>query len=213
MSDTLNYHLAELAIARNPNDHRHSAPPPMPKGSRVLDIGCGAGQTLITSCAGQVCFGVDVDLEAVKLGRTLAPNVNFAGAVAEKLPFATAQFDFVVARGCLQYTHIGQSTAEIYRVLNAGGKIWIVVNPWQALRRRARNGGIKQLIFCGYILLNSIALQLTGASFSYLNGMREVLHTKRTLGRALSRAGFRDIQISTAGHLIAIASKPAAGGN
>jgi SAM-dependent methyltransferase len=208
MSTILDYHLTELEIARNPSDPRHCAPPPMKQGTRVLDIGCGAGQTLITSCTGQVCFGVDLDTAALKLGEILAPGVHFARAKAEALPFSDQTFDYVLARNCLQYTDLASSIADIYRVLNTGGRVWVVVLSWHGLRRRMRNPNLKQLIFGGYIVLNSLALWLTGASFPYLNGMREVLHAKRTLRRALTRAGFQDVGISTGGHLIATASKP-----
>lgn len=87
------YHLAELAIARDPEDPRHCNPPFFSPDCRVLDVGCGAGQTLIASYGDRHAFGVDIDPNALRFGRTLSSQVAFAGAAAEQLPFRDCSFD------------------------------------------------------------------------------------------------------------------------
>ena len=81
------YHLKEFAIAQDPTDPRHANPPPFPTDRRVLDIGCGAGQTLIACYGDRRPFGIDVALDALRLGRTLTNRVSFVCAAAERLPF------------------------------------------------------------------------------------------------------------------------------
>ena len=46
------YHLAELEIAADPGHPAHLNPA-IPPGARVLDLGCGAGQTLIATAPAQ----------------------------------------------------------------------------------------------------------------------------------------------------------------
>jgi predicted RNA methylase len=63
-------------------------PPIFPtKHKRILDVGCGMGQTLF---AAQLpsdieAYGVDCDLEAIKAGRRLSPqNIKLEYAGGEK---------------------------------------------------------------------------------------------------------------------------------
>ena len=73
-------HLEELRVARRLDDPRRVMPV-VPAGCRrVLDIGCGAGQTLIGADVdgGVMACGVDRDVAALQLGRRLARD----GAVA-----------------------------------------------------------------------------------------------------------------------------------
>ena len=46
--EDLEYHLLELEIARSPDDPRCVMPELRPSYRAVLDVGCGAGQTLLT---------------------------------------------------------------------------------------------------------------------------------------------------------------------
>jgi SAM-dependent methyltransferase len=92
------YHLGELKVALDPQDPRRILPPSLPRAAKVLDVGCGAGQSLIAAYPDRVAFGIDVDVEALQLGRTLTSSVCFAAARAESLPFESSQFDLVFAR-------------------------------------------------------------------------------------------------------------------
>src|SRR5437867_7613895 len=107
----------EFAIARDPTDPRHVNPPPFPPDRRVLDVGCGAGQTLIACYGDRRAFGIDVDLDALKLGRSLTNRVAFVCGATEHLPFRDCGFDVVIARVSLPYTDLRLSLPEIRRVL------------------------------------------------------------------------------------------------
>src|SRR4051812_43284819 len=117
-------HLEELAIALNANDRKRFVPIDIPENATVLDIGCGAGQTLIATCENRYSVGVDINLSALKLGKTLTDRVEFVCGTAESLPFRDASFSYVIARVSLPYTDIPRSLREITRVLEPGGQLW-----------------------------------------------------------------------------------------
>ena len=80
--DVLTPHLAELRVALTLDDPRRIMPA-IPAGCRrVLDVGCGAGQTLIGSDLepGVVACGADRDVAALQLGRQLTERVTFVCA-------------------------------------------------------------------------------------------------------------------------------------
>lgn len=189
------YHLEELEIALNPNHPAHVLPPPLPYSQKVVDIGCGAGQTLIGSYADRVSFGVDADMEALKLGRSLTDRVHFVCGKAEALPFANGQFDMVIARVSLPYTNIGTALEESHRVLKKGGQVWMTLHPFSAAWRRAKTSHWKGWIFFGYIVLNSLLFHLVQKQFSFL-GRYESFQTERGISRALRQNGFDTISIT-----------------
>lgn len=199
------YHRGELAIARDPSHPAHILPPPLPSGSRVLDVGCGAGQTLLSAYPDARCVGVDVDLEALTLGTQWAPGVAFIQSAAEALPLADGSFDAVVARVSLAYTDISASLREARRVLKPGGTLWMVLHPASIPLAAARTGGPKAWLFFAYIALNSTLFHFTGRTFR-LAGRRETFQTASGMRRALRRAGFRDIQVSRAHHFVITAT-------
>ncbi len=79
-------------------------PPPVENAKRILDVDCGAGQTLIAlnTCPAAMAVGVGC-LESLKLGREVAPTVHFVCAKGEALPFRDQSFDFVISRLALFY--------------------------------------------------------------------------------------------------------------
>ena len=95
----------------------------------VVEIGCGAGQTLIAAYNNRVTFGLDVDPGALRLGRSLTQNVRFVCGKAEALPYGDEQFDLVLARGSVPYFNIPASLREMRRVLRPGGTVWMTLHP------------------------------------------------------------------------------------
>lgn len=209
------YHIQELKIALLDQDRGDS--PLVETGAfrRVLDIGCGAGQTLIAlGCREANCVGVDVDLEGLQLGKTLARNIGFVCASGEKLPFGVAQFDFVISRVALPYMNIPKVLTEISRVLEPGGKVWLLLHTWETTKNRLR-ADLKELrwkdaIYCVYIVLNSLTLLFFGFQWSFpLNRSRcESFQTNRSISQALSKRGFVDITIRRARFFVVSARKP-----
>src|SRR5437879_10359663 len=109
-------HLEELKIALDDRDPRRVVPTAIPEDANVLDVGCGAGQTLIAACQHTRAFGLDISFAALTLGRTLTDRVIFVCGSAENLPFRDFSFDFVIARVSLPYPNIPASVREILRV-------------------------------------------------------------------------------------------------
>jgi ubiquinone/menaquinone biosynthesis C-methylase UbiE len=203
------YHLRELTIARDPNDPRHVTPPAFPPDRRVLDVGCGAGQTLIACYGDRRPFGVDVDVEALRLGRSLTDRVAFIGAAAEHLPFRDSSFDVVTARVSLPYTDLRLSLPEIRRVLKPGGFFWAVLHPlvipWTNVDpRRPRT-----LLFFGYVVLNSLLFHFTGRMMSCLGRRYESFQTASGMRRALRAAGFGRLTASRRPHFVVTAEATA----
>jgi SAM-dependent methyltransferase len=97
---------------------------------RVLDVGCGAAQTLRLLGDRQVAAlsGVDRDLAALALGHRLAGRegvlLTLAGASAYSLPFQDGSFDLVMTRVALNYMHQKNALAEMVRVVRPRGSVF-----------------------------------------------------------------------------------------
>jgi len=198
------YHLGELSIAQDPSHPAHILPPPVPASSRVLDVGCGAGQTLMTAYPYQLTFGIDIDLSALRLGRTLTKQVCFACAQAEALPFRSGEFDLAVARVSLVFTDLHRSLAEMRRVLKPGGGLWITLHTCTMRWEQGKSSNWKGKIFFFYILFNSLLFHCTQRQIS-LFGRQESFQTEWGMRRALERCGFDDIAIEQGRHFLVTA--------
>ena len=118
---------------------------------RILDIGCGSGQTLrlLNIPDGAISIGIDDDLDALAYGSVLAhgsaPNL-FCGASAHNLPIRDQSFDLVICRGPINYCNQTECLKEAIRVLRPGGwlfcrveQIWWDLNM---LRAHGKSAGL-----------------------------------------------------------------------
>jgi len=106
-------------------------------GSRVLDVGCGAGEVCVELAglvgpAGRVC-GVDLSEAMLDAARAAARNagapVELRVASACSLPFDDASFDAVRAERVFQHLDDpDRALAEMRRVAKPGGRI-LVMDP------------------------------------------------------------------------------------
>ena len=213
MGDITEYHLRELEVARDPSHPGHLMPPLKPHHKRILDIGCGMGQTLIAADLGPdvVAYGIDLDAEAIEAGRRLIPpNIPLAVGSGEKLEFPDGSFDFVICRVALPYMHIPRALAEMHRVLQPGGDVWLVLHPMEMYRARAMESlkrcHFKDVLFCGWIGVNSWLLNFTGEQLAAGN-RTETFQTEGGIRKALARAGFEGIRIQRQPFFVAEAQK------
>jgi len=98
------------------------------RGSRVLEVGCGAGVDLVRFArGGALVTGVDVAPSAIELARANFSQQGLAGefqvADGERLPFPDDSFDLVFAHGVVQYTADPKRlVGECRRVLKPDGE-------------------------------------------------------------------------------------------
>jgi ubiquinone/menaquinone biosynthesis C-methylase UbiE len=195
------YHLEELQVARDPSHPGHRLPPAAPVDARILDIGCGAGQTLIAAYPDRVTFGLDCDRDALRLGRTLTDSVRFACGQAEALPYRDAQFDFVVARVSLAYTDISRALREIRRVLRKDGTLWMMLHPLSLCWRQARQANWKGKIYFAYIAANGLCFHFLQSQFR-LGRRYESFQTESGMRRALRKQGFQVVTVDRGAHFV-----------
>jgi ubiquinone/menaquinone biosynthesis C-methylase UbiE len=195
------YHLAELKVSLDPSHPAHILPPPLPVSKIVLDVGCGAGQTLIAAYPDQICFGLDVDHQALCLGKTLTDRVHFVRGQAEALPWPDAHFDALISRVAVVYTNIDQSLREFRRVLKDGGQLWMTLHPFSLLWKELNLANYKSLLRFGYITANSTLFHFTQRQFP-LHGRYESFQTKSGMLRALKKTGFEVTSISQGKHFV-----------
>lgn len=209
---TLEYHLAELEVATAASDPRKILPELPPQFSRILDLGCGAGQTLV-ACnlpPDVATYGVDIDAAPLAVGKTLNERFNLLCATGEQLPFRAGVFDVVISRVALPYMNIPVALGEIARILKSGGGVWFTLHSLRLGRQwwlaALRAGRWKHLIYLSYAWLNSGWLHLFGKQFRYpLNQRRcESFQTVRGITRALLAAGFAQVQTEISGQFFVV---------
>jgi SAM-dependent methyltransferase len=148
LGKTTVYHLEEYELQGSkeqflPQRFLESLTP----GSRVVDIGCGAGQTLqrLRSFGQSELIGLDIDLSALAVGCRIdegsARPIRFVCSSAEALPFADNQFTHAICRVAINYMHQGRALREMARIVKPGGLISVHVEgpgfDWQLVRSAA----------------------------------------------------------------------------
>lgn len=101
----------------------------MRPSSRVLDVGCGAGQEMLPFVSQRKSFaiGVDTCADAIRIGTLLHAQIPlrgkivFARASGDCLPFCDSAFDVVICRLTLPYMDNRKALKEMTRVLHPGG--------------------------------------------------------------------------------------------
>jgi SAM-dependent methyltransferase len=106
--------------------HEWLAPLLRVSGARVLDVGCGSGAFATELRDGATVIGVDMALEAIRLGRERGLR-NLSVGRAEALPFRDDAFDGVAALDVVEHTDDVRTLAEIARVVRPGGVVLVHV--------------------------------------------------------------------------------------
>ena len=201
---SLEYHLQELAIARSPGDARRALPDIGEKDSRVLDVGCGIGQTLLALgvSAGSEAHGVDIDETAIAFGNAHYPELRLRTGAGEALPYGDKYFDLVICRVSLPYMHIPTALREFSRVLVPRGRLWLVLHPLSMLRTDLAHAwtdrSVRSLLYRGYALTNTLALAVNRQYRYPLNRARiESYQPALLMRRALRRTGFLEVRTWT----------------
>jgi SAM-dependent methyltransferase len=109
-------------------------------GDRILDVGCGTGQTtrdIARIAVDGSALGVDLSSQMTTLARDTAlaeglENVDFLYADAQIHPFESAAFDVVISRmGSMFFGDPVAAFSNLHRALRPGGRL--VLLTWQSL--------------------------------------------------------------------------------
>lgn len=130
------------------------------RGKRVLDLGCGAGETSVYfAMQGAKVTACDVSEDFLNIARSLASRygvpLHTLQVDAGRLPFALESFDYVFGNGLLHHVDLQTAAKEIQKVLKRGGKaIFIeplpynpVINVYRAMAKGVRTDDEKPLAF------------------------------------------------------------------
>ncbi len=137
-------------------------------GSRVLEVGCGAGATtraMVSARPDLKIHGCDISRAAIRKALTFGGDIPYVVASATCLPYADASFHAVVFYDVLE--HIADadlSLAEVFRVLRPGGLLAATVPAegqpgtfewlrwklsWQAHLKADAKGHIQRFTYSG----------------------------------------------------------------
>lgn len=121
------------ALARHWGEFARS----LPRGARVLDLGCGAGavgRMLLSARDDLRITGVD----AARVPRSKLPQMELLSETdMESLPFEDGSFDAVVSQFGYEYSRTQDSADEVARVLSPGAELSFLVHHSQSSIVRA----------------------------------------------------------------------------
>jgi cyclopropane fatty-acyl-phospholipid synthase-like methyltransferase len=97
-------------------------------GTRLLDIGCGAGGALVLARArGADVAGLDASDALTAVARSRLPGARIETGEMEELPFLDKDFDAVTGINAFQFAgDMARALAEARRVCRAGGTVLVL---------------------------------------------------------------------------------------
>jgi ubiquinone/menaquinone biosynthesis C-methylase UbiE len=190
------YYREENRILRDAS-HPGYIMPYLAPGESVLNLGCGS--MTLDPPGNELYVGIDPFFDSLKERKGADPRDFCVQAMGEELPIRDRSFSVVMSRVAIMYMDVPRFTAEAYRVLEPGGRLWLTCHNFSqvavhlALSVRRRN--VKDVIFRSYVLFNGLLFHCFGAMvrFPFNRARIESFQTKRGLRRALERQGFTDI--------------------
>lgn len=171
----------------------------IPRGARVLDVGCGDGRTSGSwlTANGRAYVGVDVSETGVESARARGLEAQRIEDAAQ-LPFPDGSFDAIVCTEVLEHLFLPQqAAAEMRRVLKDGGVLIATVPNIGYLKRRVELGL--------FGVFNPFGDDLSSEQPWRDPHIR--FFTPATLARMLTLSGFQQVQVE--GHQGLIGRLPA----
>ena len=105
----------------------------LPKGSKILDLGCGRGEFLrgFIRCG---LNGYGVDQSAI--AKSICPEAEILQSDLENepLPYNDNSFDTVFSKSVLEHFYYPEKLVmEIYRIVKPGGLVITIVPDWESV--------------------------------------------------------------------------------
>lgn len=127
------------------------------KGAKILEIGCGTGQTAEYMASSFDCTVTAIDNHPVMLEKAAArlkkQNAEVKYGDAAQLPFPDQTFDFVLAESVISFTSsVDQALREIARVLKKDGVMAAVEMTTEKLLDKEQEKEIKNLYGVSVVL-------------------------------------------------------------
>jgi ubiquinone/menaquinone biosynthesis C-methylase UbiE len=139
----------------------------LPEGARILDVGCGEGETvaLLIKEYGFDVTGVDKSSNLILKGKANHENLDLRCMEAEFLDFDSKTFDAIIMECSLSVFRLQEEAVfEVYCLLKPGGKL-IVTDMFQKtpyLRQEKE-------ILDGAFVLNELADLMENAGFEIIH--------------------------------------------
>lgn len=107
----------------------------LPKGRKILDLGCGRGEFLrgFIRC-GLNGYGVDQS----SIAKSVCPEAEIlqSNLENEPLPYDDNAFDIIFSKSVLEHFYYPEKLVrEMYRIVNPGGLVITMVPDWESVYR------------------------------------------------------------------------------
>ena len=168
----------------------------LPKGSRVLDVGCGIGGSsrILANDYGFDVVGISISQEQIKRANELTINNNscrFEVMNALDLKFPKGSFDGVWSVEAGPHIVDKQLFAdEMLRVLRPGGVLAIA--DWNQ-----RDSKMNQLNFLEKFIMNQLLIQWTHPEFSSIDGFKNNLLNSPYCGSSVETSNWTKYTIQS----------------
>ena len=161
--------------------------------SRVLDLGCGNGNTSAWLCKTSGCQVTGVDLSSVRISNAIAAAeelpketselLTFRKASATDLPFEEASFTHVWSQATIYHVHEKQlALDQVYRALEANGLFVFddLTKPKPDISANAQRYVYERLLFDTPFSFSTYQDALKKTGFDVLEAHDLSLHLKRS---------------------------------
>lgn len=149
----------------------------LPKGARVLDVGCGRGEfCAFFASLGLTPMGTDISSQAVEFARRQHPQIPFEACVVETLlPRHAGAFDAVFSSEVIEHLFdVATFLESIHALLKPGGLL-VLTTPYHGL-------------------IKNITLDLLNYAGHYNPlGQHIRFYDKKSLNMCLTRTGFEPL--------------------
>lgn len=135
------------------HNERFRAAAAIGQGERVLDVGCGTGESTRQAAGaarGGSVLGLDVWDEALEVARRLTAdagltNVSYVAGDAQTFGLPPGEFDVAISRfGTMFFADPGAAFGNIATALRAGGRLVLLV--WQAHDRNEWSAAVREVM-------------------------------------------------------------------